>query len=128
MASSFDSTLPTPRDRARLALGDTGFLRGEAGGQIWLLPNETLDALLEQGYELGVAEAAEALVSQFSQLPTKLGEDEGLNQEWGERINSWKALATRMRSARPTQTPQSTMGGSVAGGRIKDPAGLENLR
>lgn len=128
MASTFDSTLPTPRDRARLALGDTGFLKDEAGDQIWLLPNETLDALLDQGYEIGVADAAEALVSQFAQLPTKLGEDEGLNQEWGERIAAWKALASRMRSARPTNTPQATVGGSVAGGRINDPAGLGNLR
>lgn len=128
MAATFDSSLPTLRDRARLALGDTGLLRDDAGDPVWLMQDETLDALLEQGYEPGVAEAADALVSQFAQLPTKIGEDEGLNQEWSERIRAWRDLAARMRLARPTGSTGSSIGGLVAGGRITDPLGIGDLR
>lgn len=128
MPIEWDSQLSTPRDRARLALGDTGFLTGGDGQPIWLLQDETLDALLAQGYELGVAEAADALVARFAQLPDKLDESEGARQEWSERILAWKDLAKRMRAARPTQTPSATIGGSSAIGRIKDPPGLGDIR
>jgi hypothetical protein len=128
MPGTWDQALPTPRDRARLALGDTGFLTSGNGQSIWLLEDETLDSLLAQGYELGVAEAAESLVARFAQLPDKLDESEGARQEWSHRIAAWKDLASRMRAARPTQTPAATVGGVTAVGRIKDPAGLGDLR
>jgi hypothetical protein len=126
MAATWDASLASPRDRARLALGDTGLLKDGAGQAIWLLQNETLDALLAGGYNEGVALAAEALIAQFSQLPDRLEEQEGLIQEWGERIAAWRDLAARMRSG--MRAGQSlTVGGRTASASRPAPPAAEDL-
>jgi len=68
MATTFDLNLQTARDRARLALYDTGTLLDASGTPVWFFQDETLDQLLElYGYNEGLAQAAEALFMRFAQ-------------------------------------------------------------
>lgn len=94
----FDAALGTERDRARFMLGDTGALLDDAGGQVWLLQDETLDALIETyGFREAVALAADGLVARFAQEPDSYADEGGVKVEWRERIDAWRDLAKRMR-------------------------------
>lgn len=90
MAFSFDLTLPAPRDRMRLMLGDT-----VAPG---LRQNETYDQMLIAfGEAEATARLAEGLAAQYAQKPTSLSDDTG-SMSWSDRVKTWLELATRLRA------------------------------
>jgi hypothetical protein len=92
MAATYDSNLPTPKDRMRHSLGDTDVtapLRGD----------ETYTALLAAYSETeATAVLAEALAAEYAQLPASFGAG-GTTFSWSDRVKTWLALAARLRTA-----------------------------
>lgn len=128
MATSYDPTLAKPLDRARLALGDRGQVVGADGAQIYLLPDETIDALIASlGYAEGVAQCADTLAVEAAQLPDVYEEASGAKVQWNERVGAWRDLATRLRSS---GSGAGTASGGVRGGATLGPdlSGLYGLR
>lgn len=92
MAATYDSTLPTAKDRLRHSLGDTDVtapLRGD----------ETYEALLAAYAEPeATAVLAEALAAEYGQQPDTIT-DNGTTISWRSRVSTWLALAARLRAA-----------------------------
>lgn len=119
MATTYSPSLPTLRDKARLSLGDTGELLDEAGAAVWFLPNETLDALIEDcGYNEGVARAADALAVRFSQDPDVYEEGKGARIEWKSRIVALRELSKQLRTQ---QEAPVILGSAYNSGQLKGP-------
>lgn len=88
---SFDPALLTPRDHVRLLLGDTDTTN-------ILLADSTIDAMLAaMPYRYAVAQLAEALITQFGQMPDSYSEASGTTLRWSERIAAWKLLSANAR-------------------------------
>jgi hypothetical protein len=121
MSATFDPNLLVPRDRARYALGDTGVLIGPEGNPVWLLQDETLDSLIAcNGYNEGLALAADGLVARYAQEPDVYLDASGVRVEWGSRLDAWVALAKRMR-AQPETREQVVIGGRYESGQLRRP-------
>lgn len=92
MAATYDSTLPTAKDRMRHSLGDTDVtnpLRGD----------ETYAALLAAYSETeATAVLAEALAAEYAQQPDTIT-DSGTTISWRTRVSTWLDLAKRLRAA-----------------------------
>lgn len=99
--NSYDKTaLKTdPVMHARYMLGDTGRLKDDAGATVWLLDQEEIQGLIDlNGFNEGVAQLADGLVTRFAQDPDKYADEGGVETEWTERIKAWKELAKSLRS------------------------------
>ncbi len=89
MATTYDATLATARDRLRSRLGDTG----ESGE--WLLADETIAGWL--AYE-GADEAAtlvtlaRALIAKVSQEPDTAALGGGVAFSWKPRLDYWHRI------------------------------------
>lgn len=97
MATTYNSTTtsPTPKDRARKLLGDTG-----VDGGVFLLTDEEIDSeIATLGFNEAVAQLAMGLASRFAQYPDKTDTPGGSTVEWRERIQQWKDLAAMIRNA-----------------------------
>jgi len=91
MATTFDASLPTWRDRARLILADTG--------PAYLLTDESLDALRTAlGESEGLACAAEAMATKIAQSPDSYAEGVGLRVEWKSRVAALYRIADKARA------------------------------
>jgi hypothetical protein len=96
MAATFDTALPTARDRMRYAVGDTDVAAAP------LEQDETYDAVLAlYGESLGTAVIAEALASRFAKEPDSISDDTG-SVRWSERVKTWIAVANRYRAGGAT--------------------------
>lgn len=118
MAATYDPTLATPKDHARLALGDTDTTAA-------LLDDTTIQAKLDSfGYCEALAQLAEALAVEYAQRPAVVG-DNGQRFEWPDRVKAWKDLAAAARSGKIAvpdsgQAPRSQFGsGQLRAGRVR---------
>lgn len=95
MSFSFDPTLASWRDHARLALGDV-----ESATP--LLENETIDAKLTSfGFLEGLAQLADGLAMRAAQDPSRYAEGAaGLAVEWTQKVGAWRQLAADCRAGR----------------------------
>lgn len=129
MAATYEPTFPAeraPLDRARYALGDTGWLRDEADAGVFLLEDETIQAQVAAlGYNLAVAELADGLRARFSQEPSVYWDEAGARVEWPYRLQAWADLAKRLRASGPADATVS--GGNYQIGKIADPAAVSGL-
>lgn len=127
MANSYDSELSTPRDRARRRLGDVGRLRDSAGEVIWLMPNETIDALIErEGFGEALAIAADSLRAEYASEPDVFEDESGVRVEWKSRFDAWRDLAKQMRASRQAGS-EVAQPSRIASGKLTD-ADTEKLR
>jgi hypothetical protein len=91
MAFTFDSTLPTAKDRMRHLLGDT-----TSPG---LRQDETYLALLSQMTEAeATATMAESIAAEYAQQPDSVSLPGGLSVSWRERVGTLFDLAARIRA------------------------------
>jgi hypothetical protein len=87
VAFTYDSSLPTARDRIRFAVWDT-----DTANQ--LRSDETIDAMIaEFGETAATAKIARSLANQFAQMPSSVTIPNGPSVTWGERVRAWLALA-----------------------------------
>lgn len=127
MATTYEPALPTPRDRARLLLGDTGVLLDAVGARVWFYQDETLDALIEEfKFAEAVAQAADGLCSRFAQEPDEYQDEGGVRVRWNERIEQWKTLAKKCRSGEIGGPKAGNAGSRYATGKLAAP-GVENF-
>ena len=111
MAWSYDPALPTARDRARLAIGDTD-------GANQLRQDETIDALVAaHGEAEATARLAEGLATQFGRQPGSVAIPGGPTVSWGDRVRAWTALAGAMRTAAAVGTAATVSTGAARDGR-----------
>jgi hypothetical protein len=107
MATSYSINATTPKDKARLLLGDTG-----VDGTVFLLTDEEINSFLGQvPFNEGVALLAESLATRFAQYPDQTDTPGGSSIKWTERVPAWLELAKRMRAGgNPlASAPQRTM-------------------
>jgi hypothetical protein len=91
-SGTFDPSLPTYRDHARLLLGDTDTTAV-------LLADSTIDAKLALfPYPEAVAQLALSLIALYGQKPDQYGEQGGVQVRWGERINAWRQIVDDARN------------------------------
>ena len=116
MSFTYDPSLSSWRDHARLALGDVDPASG-------LLQDETIEAKLEEfGYLEAVAQLADGLAVLASQDPTKYAEGSvGLSAEWTERVQAWRKLADDCRSGRIAVPVGSQLRSGIAVGELAAP-------
>lgn len=94
MATTYVPTLSTPKDRARLLLGDTG-----VDGNSFLLTDEEINAMLTASkFNSAVADLAESLATRFAQFPDETDTPGGHKLKWSERVAAWQELAKRLRA------------------------------
>ena len=90
--ATFDPALATSRDYIRLALGDTDTSAP-------LLVDDTIDAaLVEYSYNEALAILADALITEYGQMPDRYSEDQGIALQWTQRIAAWERIATLART------------------------------
>lgn len=98
---AWDPTLATPRDYARLLLGDT-----DDANQ--LLLDATYDASLARyGYNLTVGKLARGLATRFAQQPDEYDDEGGVQVRWRKRVDQWNLIAERYD---PVASTDSTVG------------------
>lgn len=86
MATTFDDTLATARDRVRFRIGDTG--------PVYDLTDETIDALLAANSEpLTVAKAARAIAAKLSRSADVLDRDGDIRVEYKSRLTALENVA-----------------------------------
>lgn len=86
MATTFDDTLATARDRVRFRIGDTG--------PAFDLTDETIDALLGTNSEpLTVAKAARAIAAKLSRSADVLDRDGDIRVEYKSRLTALENVA-----------------------------------
>lgn len=96
MASSYNPLVTTPKDKARLLLGDTGV----DSNAIFLLTDEEITAFLGTvPFNEAVALLAEGLAARFAQYPDETETAGGSKLKWTERVKTWLELAKRLRLA-----------------------------
>ena len=94
MATTYSTTASTPKDKARLLLGDTG-----VDGGVFLLTDEEIVAFMGTvSFNEAVALLAEALSTRFAQYPDETDTPGGTTVKWTERVKTWLELAKRMRA------------------------------
>lgn len=101
MATTYNPVLSQsdPLHRARLALGDTGFLKDAEGTPKYLLLDEEITAKITAlGYAEGVAQCAEACVARVAQEPDEYEDEVGMKVKWNSRVAEWRDLARRLRA------------------------------
>ena len=102
MATTYDPTHATDKDRARGMLGDTG-----AAG-IYRLQDETIIAELSRtSFHQGLAVLAQMLITLVSQEPDSVDDDGKLKVEWRNRIRSWEGLISRVAGEYINTEPQA---------------------
>lgn len=112
MTATYAPTLPTPRDRARLLLGDTG-----VDGNVFLLTDAEITATLGRGsFNHAVADLADALAVRFAQYPDDTSTPGGHKMRWSARVTAWQEIAKRLRAASGRRS-------SVYLGVLTNPAG-----
>lgn len=92
---TYDSSLPTPRDRMRHTLGDTN----PSAPLRW---DETYDAALvyyENDETLATAKLARALASQFGRNPTSVSVPGGPSVSFSDRVRTWLDTAQALEKA-----------------------------
>lgn len=86
MATTFDDTLATARDRVRFRIGDTG--------PAYDLTDETINALLVLNSEpLTVAKAARAIAAKLSRSADVLDRDGDIRVEYKSRLTALENVA-----------------------------------
>jgi hypothetical protein len=93
---TYDETLPSPKDRIRLSLGDTDGLDP-------LLSDETILSALDQYAGLGdlaepatTAFLARSLAARFGRIPSSMTIPGGPSLTYGDRVKSWLELASKL--------------------------------
>jgi hypothetical protein len=91
---TFDITLPTARDRMRMALGDT-----DPSNPIRY--NETYDSMLAywEDETIATAKMARAFASQFGRDPSSVSIPGGPSVSYASRVPTWLDLAKNLESA-----------------------------
>jgi len=91
---TYDSSLPTARDRMRHMLGDT-----DAANP--LRYDESYDAMLTyfENETLATAKMARALASEFAQKFSSVNIQGGPSITYSERVKTWLALADKLEAA-----------------------------
>lgn len=124
MATSYDPALSTPKDHARLMLGDNG-----ADGGVYLLQDEEINGVLGNvTFSMGVAILAEGLAVRFAQFPDEVDPKEGTGLKWRARVTAWQDLAKRMREEGMDPTRTRPMRRAAAVGTIGQNANPDRLR
>lgn len=109
MDATYDPSLPTERDNARLLLGDIDTAN-------YLLKDVTIDSMISQfGYREGVAQLATSLAVRFAQDPGTYEADGGVKLQWSERVAMWRALAKDMRAVIEPPSPAVIRSGASSG-------------
>lgn len=120
MAATFDPTLPTKRDEARLWLGDyhTSAVAGAVPNAF--LQDETIDAKLAlYPYPEAVAQLASALISKYANAPDTYEEGHSLRLEWKNRLAAWRTVVDEARASNVSPTLVYRPG--IAVGQIQSP-------
>jgi hypothetical protein len=108
LAATYDATLTTAKDRARLLLGDvpdTG-ISGTIASP--LLQDETIEAMLEQfPYNEAVRQLAMSLIARFSAEPDSYEEGNGVKLSWRSRLEGWRSLLKELKAAQPPAAARS---------------------
>ncbi|OJW05789.1 MAG: hypothetical protein BGO39_05015 [Chloroflexi bacterium 54-19] len=100
MGATYDSQLPTAKDRMRHSLGDIDMTAP-------LRDDETYAAILTKyGETEGTAVMAEALAAEYAQQPDQVTDD-GTTVTWRDRVKTWLELAARLRKALADTAAQS---------------------
>lgn len=111
---SYDSTLPTNRDKARMILGD---ISNDSAAELAL--DAHYDVIINTLYPTSFVSAIISLADEFAavaaQKPSSVALPGGLSVSWGNRLKYWTELALRLRST-----------GSIVG--IYTAFGLPNVR
>lgn len=111
-----------PLHRARLALGDTGFLKDSEGTSKFLLLDEEITAKISAlGYAEGVAQCAEACVARVAQEPDEYEDEVGMRVKWNSRVNEWRDLARRLRSGAISTESSVNRGTAAIGASMINP-------
>lgn len=118
MAATFDATLSTAKDRARMLLGDVPDNGASGTVSSPMLQDETIEAMLEaHPYNEAVRQLAMGLLSRFSGEPDKYEEGNGLRLEWKSRLEGWKAILKELKVTAPPATFRS----GIAIGQLSAP-------
>ena len=100
MATTYDADLIGTSElfRARYLLGDTGALKDAAGTAVYYLSDAAITGMIAaMGYQEGVAQLADGLITRAGMEPTEYEDDAGLKFKMSDRIPSWERLASKMR-------------------------------
>lgn len=91
---TYDSSLPTPRDRMRHMIGDT-----DAKNPLRF--DESYDAMLAfwENETLATAKIARALASEFAQKFSTVNIQGGPSVSYSDRVKTWLALADKLEAA-----------------------------
>jgi hypothetical protein len=112
MATTYDPTQPTLRDRARFYVGDTDMTKP-------LLADEEYEALLSQyEYNTALAEILESLANKFSAYPDEYDEQGRIRVSWKNRGQAWLANAKRLRVQDTTPAATAPQNNGIAIGTI----------
>lgn len=111
--ATFDPALPTARDRMRFDLADTDVNRAKAetADPLTLPVDDAIydGVLARRGNDerLALIDLADALYSRYAQEPSRAEISNVESAEWKNRLDGWKALATRLRGEIATETQQA---------------------
>lgn len=106
---TYDSSLPTPRDRMRNSVGDTNPNKP-------LRYDETYDALLDYyGNEtVATAKLARSLAAEFGRKPSSVAIPGGPSVSYSGRVSTWLDLAKSMEAAVGVTGGESSYTGTQA--------------
>lgn len=117
MATTYDSSASSAKDKARLLLGDTNPENVSDG---WIFTDEEITSFLTIGFNEGVAQLALSAASRFAQYPDEEETPGDHRMKWSERVKNWRELAKQMRSSIDPTGAITRRNGRV--GAIKNPA------
>ena len=121
MAATFDPSLASKIDEARLWLGDyhTNAVAGPVANA--LLQDATIGAkIAAYPFNEAVAQLASALISKYANAPDSYEEGGSLKLEWHSRLAAWKEIVAEARKAGAAPTTLYRPG--IAIGVIGSPA------
>lgn len=104
---TYDSLLPTTRDRIRLIVGDTS---GDEATE--LFPDETYDAEIARytNWKLAAASMAEAAAVKIEQDPSSVNVPGEVAVSWQGRTSALRAAALRLRTEAASEDAASGKG------------------
>jgi hypothetical protein len=101
MTATYTGDPSFPLDRMRMTVGDTTVGVDEEGNEQALRSDEVYLRLLAElvDWRLAAAEVAEQLAAEYAQQPTSFTRQGTMSVSWAERVRTWLATASRLRSA-----------------------------
>ena len=118
MATTFEPSLATARDRLRFDLGDTnvGVVKPAGADPLQLPADDAVydGVLARRGNDerRATLDLAEALIAKYAQLETKAAVEGVESAEWGNRLAAWRELAKRLRGELAAEEAAAPGGGS----------------